>query len=87
MARRSVLTSRLREMRIKARIRSELASFFHFTTSPLNIISPATASLLVPNNRLFMVPGGGHLFMLHSIQIVAPVIREFLSAQQPIRPH
>lgn len=53
------------------------------------LVPPANAriiSLLVPNNRLFMVPGGGHLFMLHSIQIVAPVIREFLTAAQPIKP-
>ena len=43
-------------------------------------------SLLIPNNRLFMVPGGGHLFMLHSINVVAPVIRDFLLSKQPIRP-
>jgi pimeloyl-ACP methyl ester carboxylesterase len=43
-------------------------------------------SLLVPNNRLFIVPGGGHLFMLHSISKVVPVIRDFLESREPIRP-
>jgi poly(3-hydroxyoctanoate) depolymerase len=41
-------------------------------------------SLLIPNNRLFIVPGGGHLFLLYSIGKVAPVIREFLDARDPI---
>jgi len=43
-------------------------------------------ALLVPNNRLFIVPGGGHLFMLHSIGKVVPVIRDFLLSKEPIRP-
>jgi poly(3-hydroxyalkanoate) depolymerase len=43
-------------------------------------------ALLVPNNRLFIVPGGGHLFMLHSIGKVVPVIRDFLLSKDPIRP-
>jgi poly(3-hydroxyalkanoate) depolymerase len=41
-------------------------------------------ALLVPKNRLFVVPGGGHLFMLHSIDKVAPVIRDFLDSADPI---
>ena len=43
-------------------------------------------AMLVPNNRLFIVPGGGHLFMLHSIDKVVPVIRDFLLSKEPIRP-
>jgi pimeloyl-ACP methyl ester carboxylesterase len=39
---------------------------------------------LVPNNRLFIVPGGGHLFMLHSLDTVAPVVRDFLDADAPL---
>jgi poly(3-hydroxyoctanoate) depolymerase len=53
------------------------------------LVPPVNARLLaflIPNNRLFIVPGGGHLFMLHSIQIVAPVIRDFLDSRLPIRP-
>jgi pimeloyl-ACP methyl ester carboxylesterase len=53
------------------------------------LVPPANArilSLLVPNNRLFIVPGGGHLFMLHSISKVVPVIRDFLESKEPIRP-
>jgi poly(3-hydroxyoctanoate) depolymerase len=42
-------------------------------------------SLLIPNNRLFIVPGGGHLFLLYSIAKVAPVIRDFLDSRDPIR--
>ena len=34
-------------------------------------------ALLIPNNRLFIVPGGGHLFMLYSIDKVVPVVRGF----------
>jgi poly(3-hydroxyoctanoate) depolymerase len=41
-------------------------------------------SLLIPNNRLFIVPGGGHLFLLYSIDKVAPVIRDFLNSADPI---
>ena len=44
-------------------------------------------SLLVPNNRLFVVPGGGHLFMLHSLEKVVPVIREFLDSESPLDTH
>jgi poly(3-hydroxyalkanoate) depolymerase len=39
---------------------------------------------LIPNNRLFIVPGGGHLFMLHSIDKVAPVVRSFLNSEVPL---
>ena len=41
-------------------------------------------SLLIPNNRLFVVPGGGHLFMLHSLDKVVPVIRRFLDSEAPL---
>ena len=53
------------------------------------LVPPANAriiSLLIPNNRLFMVPGGGHLFLLHSLSKVVPVIRDFLESRDPIRP-
>jgi len=43
-------------------------------------------SLLVPNNRLFIVPGGGHLFLLHSLNKVVPVIQQFLQSRDPQRP-
>jgi pimeloyl-ACP methyl ester carboxylesterase len=41
-------------------------------------------SLLIPNNRLHIVPGGGHLFMLHSIDKVVPVIGAFLDSENPL---
>ena len=41
-------------------------------------------SLLIPNNRLFIVPGGGHLFLLHSIDKVTPVLRSFLESETPL---
>ncbi len=53
------------------------------------LVPPANAriiSLLIPNNRLVVVPGGGHLFMLHSLSKVVPVIRDFLESNEPIRP-
>jgi pimeloyl-ACP methyl ester carboxylesterase len=53
------------------------------------LVPPANArilSLLIPNNRLFLVPGGGHLFMLYSLDIVVPMIREFLDAPKPFSP-
>jgi poly(3-hydroxyalkanoate) depolymerase len=37
-------------------------------------------SLLIPNNRLYIVPGGGHLFMLYSIDKVVPEVRSFLAS-------
>jgi poly(3-hydroxyalkanoate) depolymerase len=37
-------------------------------------------SLLIPNNRLHIVPGGGHLFMLYSIDKVVPEVRSFLAS-------
>src|SRR4029077_9713801 len=43
-------------------------------------------ALLIPNNRLFIVPGGGHLFMLYSIDKVAPVVRGFLDVELPLAP-
>jgi poly(3-hydroxyoctanoate) depolymerase len=51
------------------------------------LVPPANArilSLLIPNNRLFIVPGGGHLFLLYSIDKVAPIIRDFLNSSDPI---
>ena len=47
------------------------------------LVPPVNArilSLLIPNNRLHIVAGGGHLFMLHCLDEVVPVIREFLDA-------
>ena len=41
-------------------------------------------ALLIPNNRLFVVPGGGHLFMLHSLDKVIPVVRDFLDSEAPL---
>lgn len=41
-------------------------------------------SFLIPNNRLYIVPGGGHLFMLYSIDKVVPVIRGFLDSEVPL---
>ena len=41
-------------------------------------------ALLIPNNRLFIVPGGGHLFMLYSIDKVVPVVRGFLESELPL---
>ena len=41
-------------------------------------------SFLIPNNRLHIVPGGGHLFMLYSIDKVVPVIRDFLDSDVPL---
>ena len=42
-------------------------------------------SFLIPSNRLFIVQGGGHLFMLYSLGQIIPVIREFLDSRQPFR--
>jgi poly(3-hydroxyalkanoate) depolymerase len=50
------------------------------------LVPPVNARIiawLIPNNRLFIVPGGGHLFMLHSIDKVVPVVRGFLDAKTP----
>lgn len=41
-------------------------------------------SLLIPNNRLHIVRGGGHLFLLHSAKKVAPVILAFLNDAEPL---
>jgi poly(3-hydroxyalkanoate) depolymerase len=51
------------------------------------LVPPVNAkiiALLIPNNRLFIVPGGGHLFMLYSIDKVVPVIRGFLDSELPL---
>ena len=51
------------------------------------LVPPVNAriiAMLLPNNRLYIVPGGGHLFMLHSLDKVAPVIREFLESETPL---
>jgi poly(3-hydroxyalkanoate) depolymerase len=50
------------------------------------LVPPVNAriiAMLVPNNRLFIVPGGGHLFMLYSLDKVTPVICQFLDAGDP----
>ena len=50
------------------------------------LVPPVNAriiSLLVPNNQLVIVPGGGHLFMLHSIDKVVPLILSFLDSATP----
>ncbi len=47
------------------------------------LVPPANAriiALLIPDNRLHIIPGGGHLFMLHSLDKVVPLISEFLDA-------
>ena len=51
------------------------------------LVPPVNAriiALLIPNNRLFIVPGGGHLFMLYSIDKVVPVVRGFLESEMPL---
>lgn len=47
------------------------------------LVPPINARILalcLPNNRLHIVTGGGHLFMLHCLDEVGPVITEFLDA-------
>ena len=47
------------------------------------LVPPVNArllSLLIPDNRLVIIPGGGHLFMLHCLDQVIPPIEEFLDA-------
>ncbi len=41
-------------------------------------INARLLGLLIPNNRLHIIPGGGHLFMLHRLDVVVPLITEFL---------
>ena len=51
------------------------------------LVPPVNAriiALLIPNNRLFIVPGGGHLFMLYSLDKVVPEIRGFLNSAVPV---
>ena len=47
------------------------------------LVPPVNARILsmcIPNNRLYIVAGGGHLFMLHRLAEIGPVIGEFLDA-------
>jgi len=51
------------------------------------LVPPVNARIiafLLPNNRLHIVPGGGHLFMLYSLDKVVPVIRSFLESETPL---
>lgn len=51
------------------------------------LVPPVNARILgalIPNNRLHIVPGGGHLFMLYSIDKVVPVVRGFLDSELPL---
>ena len=41
-------------------------------------------AFLIPNNRLHIIPNAGHLFMLHRLDAVVPLIRQFLDS--PERP-
>jgi len=46
------------------------------------LVRPVNAkimSLLIPNCKLEIIPGGGHLFLLHNAKAVTPMIREFLN--------
>ena len=50
------------------------------------LVRPVNAklmSLLIPNCRLEIVPGGGHLFLLHNAKAVTPTIRDFLNKPDP----
>lgn len=48
------------------------------------LVNARILSMLIPNNRLYVVPGGGHLFMLHCLAEIAPVMREFLDAPDAV---
>ena len=50
-------------------------------------INAKLMALLIPNNRLHIVEGGGHLFLLHLKDQVAPIIRDFLDQKRPIPDH
>jgi poly(3-hydroxyalkanoate) depolymerase len=53
------------------------------------LVPPVNArllSLLIPDNRLVIIPGGGHLFMLHCLDQVVPVIRDFLGGMNSAAP-
>jgi poly(3-hydroxyalkanoate) depolymerase len=41
-------------------------------------INARLLALLIPSNRLHVIPGGGHLFMLHRLDVVVPLITDFL---------
>lgn len=50
------------------------------------LVRPVNAkvmSLMIPNCRLEIVPGGGHLFLLHNAHAVTPIIRDFLNKPTP----
>jgi len=50
------------------------------------LVRPVNAkvmSLMIPNCHLELIPGGGHLFMLHNTKAVTPIIREFLNKAEP----
>jgi pimeloyl-ACP methyl ester carboxylesterase len=47
------------------------------------LVNARLLAMLIPNNRLHIVAGGGHLFMLHCLDEVGPVLREFLDASVP----
>ena len=50
------------------------------------LVRPVNArlmSLLIPNCRLEIIPGGGHLFLLHNAKAVTPIIRDFLNKPDP----
>jgi poly(3-hydroxyalkanoate) depolymerase len=50
-------------------------------------INARLLALLVPNNSLHIIPGGGHLFMLHRLDVVVPLVATFLEAAAvPLRP-
>lgn len=44
------------------------------------LVNARLLAALIPHSRLHVVPGGGHLFMLHCLGDVIPVISEFLDA-------
>jgi len=48
------------------------------------LVRPVNAkimSLLIPNCSLEIIPGGGHLFLLHNPKAVTPLIRDFLDKE------
>lgn len=47
------------------------------------VVNARFLAWMIPNSRLRVIEGGGHLFMLFSIERVAPLIREFLEAPPP----
>lgn len=50
------------------------------------LVRPVNAkvmSLMIPNCSLEIIPGGGHLFLLHNAHAVTPIIRAFLDKPDP----